>query len=406
MKKLLVISLILSIFTGCSLGLKGKLTIYSYRPEFSRALKKVIEAFNKQHKLVEIVIDEVRNDAMPILDARFRNETAPDILMVPNYKKIKEYAKDGYIKDLSEMKYNTKVGNNLSKGYKYNEKIYGFPMNVRSFGIIYNKDIFDKNNLGIPKTAEELRHVCLVLANNGVTPFAPSIKDSWPLGFIYAMGHAAIMENNEAAWIESMNTGIGSFKSSKADGIFNILNLYRDNSGVKISDSTYRSQTADFAEGKAAMIIQNFQSYNMIKSIKNGRYGYFAIPFMDEGTPRLFMDVETVLAVNAKLKKTKIAAAFLEFLSSNEAQIIIMKESTIIPPFKNTPIDNKDKIYSDLYSYINNDMTMPWTFNKWPVSVFESSKSIIAEYMTGKRNQSEVYEKMDEIWGRSVAKKK
>ena len=46
-------------------------------------------------------------------------------------------------------------------------------------GVIYNKDIFEKNKLTPPTTREELEDIVASLEKKGIVPFASHFQESW-----------------------------------------------------------------------------------------------------------------------------------------------------------------------------------------------------------------------------------
>ncbi|MHC5374181.1 ABC transporter substrate-binding protein [Enterococcus sp. LJL120] len=57
--------------------------------------------------------------------------------------------------------------------------LIGYPISVNALGIYYNKEIFEKYNLTVPTTIEELDQICKTLKENGVTPLATAGKYGW-----------------------------------------------------------------------------------------------------------------------------------------------------------------------------------------------------------------------------------
>jgi raffinose/stachyose/melibiose transport system substrate-binding protein len=64
---------------------------------------------------------------------------------------------------------------------KDDKKVYGVPLEMSTFQIYYNKDIFSKYNLQPPTTWDQMISAANTLQSNGVTPFAAAGKDTWLL---------------------------------------------------------------------------------------------------------------------------------------------------------------------------------------------------------------------------------
>lgn len=62
---------------------------------------------------------------------------------------------------------------------KIDGKIWGIPYAVQYEGWFYNKRIFDRFHLAIPKTFDEFKNTCAIFSKNGITPIAFGAKDTW-----------------------------------------------------------------------------------------------------------------------------------------------------------------------------------------------------------------------------------
>lgn len=55
---------------------------------------------------------------------------------------------------------------------------------MNSFGIVYNKEVFEQNNLAVPTTFDEFADVCNTLKAAGITPIDISMADPWTVNQI------------------------------------------------------------------------------------------------------------------------------------------------------------------------------------------------------------------------------
>lgn len=77
-----------------------------------------------------------------------------------------------YLADSSEEMMNVQVS---GKG------MYGLPTEMNFEGMWYNTQIFEENDIEIPKTFDELDAVAAKLYDAGIQPFAVAGKESWPI---------------------------------------------------------------------------------------------------------------------------------------------------------------------------------------------------------------------------------
>ncbi len=68
----------------------------------------------------------------------------------------------------------------------YNGKLYAVPtFNVSLAGVFYNKEMFEKYGLEVPKTVSELEAVCDTFVAEGITPFALANNSKWTGSMYY-----------------------------------------------------------------------------------------------------------------------------------------------------------------------------------------------------------------------------
>lgn len=120
----------------------------------------------------------------PKLNAEIAGNEAPDVFTLHGAGKLKTYANSGKLQDLTEYFAKDPAWKDSFISGAFNlltvdNKIYGIPVSFSAATLYYNKDIFKKNNLEVPKTYDELKHVVEVLVKNKVTPIAMGAKDAW-----------------------------------------------------------------------------------------------------------------------------------------------------------------------------------------------------------------------------------
>ncbi len=112
---------------------------------------------------------------------------------------------------------------NLVYGEGDNAKLYGSATNTPVSVMWYNKAILDKYGLTAPTNWDEMTNVCKTLKDNGVTPIATSVKDTWVL----AMLHDGL-----------------TLKSAGSDKVYNALKK----NGVSYSDADFLASAQKIKE--------------------------------------------------------------------------------------------------------------------------------------------------------------
>lgn len=163
--------------------------IYTAQDANTQSFQQALKDWNDANPNVQIEAEATENEAYKtkIKTAVSANE-APDIFFAwgagfaqPFVDAGKVLALDDYLTDGTKDKL---AGGTLTY-LTYNNKVYALPF-VSSAGIFYvNKEMFDKNNIKIPETFDELLTAVKAFRAKGITPFAVGEKDKWPGMFYY-----------------------------------------------------------------------------------------------------------------------------------------------------------------------------------------------------------------------------
>ncbi len=400
MKKFFICISIIVLLSGCFKKKDINLRLYNIRPDITSSLVKTVNLFNEKNKNITITINDIRNDALNILDANFRSNEAADIVMIPSYTYLQKYAENGDLENLSKTSFAKKIPQSIQSGIITNNTIYGFPLNMNVFGIIYNEAIFERYMVTPPQNRKDLMKLCENLKKNNIFPFDPLVKQKSILNVLFAMGHSSTIDINQFDWIKAMNAGQGSFKTGRIDGFFDSIDGIQKYTTSDNSENTKTSYT-NFIEGNTAMIFDNGRFYNRIKKLHPSiRMGIFPLPVSEENDSKLFTDIETVLSINSKIGADKIKAAkkYIEFLATKQCQDILHNEIRFVTPFYTESSSNPDNFHTQIAQYIQANKTVPWSYKLWSPSMFENSRTSMYQYMTGEEDRAGLLQNLDEIW--------
>lgn len=409
-KMLLLILMLLFICSNVVAAGAVKLNLFFYKQEIAKELKEMTAAFSKAHPDINIDLEIVPNDSMTVLKTRMSSGQAPDIIQLQSYANVFEFANAGWLLNLTNEPVIAKVLPNTKNAVTYKGKVYALPMDVAGIGIIYNKDLFKKYGLTPPTTFSELVNVCTVLKKNKVTPFASMFKVNWSLGHFLSMVHTSLAGSKVMPWIETMNSGTGSFADPvDPKELFRILDFYKANSDPRAAEFDWDEQQASFAKGEAAMMVQGLWSYGAaIATNPKLNCGFIPFPCTDNpNDTKLYADVDSTfaLAATSSPEKIKAAKAFLEWLGTPKAIKMWVEKCKLVPTFKGTDVQSMDAPFQDLVAYLNSGKTNPWAFSMYPVAVFEDAiKNGAQEYLFGRKNAQQVIKYIDDTWRKSIKK--
>ncbi|WEV46764.1 extracellular solute-binding protein [Bifidobacterium sp. ESL0690] len=161
-----------------------------------KAWKQAMKVFEKQTgvkvKFEKKSFEQIRQNASQILNS----DQAPDVM---EYNKGNAtaglLASQGLLTNLdsyvSKYKWDSKIKGTLADTGKYNDKgvmgsgnWYGITNYGEDIMMYYNKDMFDKYGIAIPKTMDELEAAMQKFVDNGVTPLSEGVAE-YPLQHLW-----------------------------------------------------------------------------------------------------------------------------------------------------------------------------------------------------------------------------
>lgn len=173
----------LGIFMLASVAFGQNLTFGSWRTDDVPKWTKIISEFNKSNPNIKVKFDPTTPvDYNATLRLQLDNGNGPDIFFARSFAAGEDLFKAGYELDLTKE---TFVKNNYEPGatsaFLADGKVFALPVAAVSHGIYYNKDLFAKYGIAIPKTWPELITAADKLKKAGITPFGNGLAGNWDI---------------------------------------------------------------------------------------------------------------------------------------------------------------------------------------------------------------------------------
>ena len=195
-------------------------------------------------------------------------------------------------------------------------KSFAVPFVAVSHGVYYNKDIFAKLGLSVPKTWEEFLAAAAKIKAAGIVPVANSLGDEWDIAEVVFMSIAPnfiggregrlAYESGKKAWNDA--DMVSAFQAMK-----DLVPFLP--SGFEAL--TYNDSNALFATGKAAMYFDGSWTLGTFKDVPFN-WGVFAPPPPAGKKAQVCFHADAGLTMNANTKHPKEAAEFLAWICSKE----------------------------------------------------------------------------------------
>jgi len=281
-----------------------------------------------------------------------------------------DITKAGAFLDLTNEPFIQKVNKDYLPNVSYDGKVYGLPTDLMTNAVIYNKDLFKKAGVEVPKTYSELVKVAQTLQSKDITPFAASWKDGASyMSFMWPDMWGTLLKDNPD-YAGKMMAGETTFAAIPGYKDFlGRVNTLSSFANKDAADIDYDRSLQYFAQGKAAMDIMGSFAIGTIRSYNpEGNFGVFMYPATD--TPEnnvMTYSTDDTWMIGAQSKNLDAAKKFLEFMASDEgAQIwadgvqTLSAISADIKPAKQDPISEEFQTIFKTGKVVNNQVKPLW----------------------------------------------
>lgn len=277
--------------------------------------------FKKKYPNIDVTVEGMSLDQYSnTLNMKISAGDMPDIVF-GNPKTYSDIVKSGNIMDITDKSFTKRINQDAIKCLVVDNKVYGIPMDLMLSGVIYNKDIFKKYKLQIPKTWPEFVNVMKTLKKNNVTAVAAGYKDMASVGGSYWCQ----LFGGALAQMPTMRGDVmsGAKKPSDYPQIkqflthWQTINQYTTNAtqvGVDRSEQ-------EFASGRAAMIIIGSWAISAIRSYgPNGNFGSFVFPFFDDASKnKMQYNTDDSWMLSSKGANQDAALKFFDYMTTTQA---------------------------------------------------------------------------------------
>ncbi|MFI2856506.1 extracellular solute-binding protein [Paenibacillus sp. JSM ZJ436] len=283
-------------------------------------LDALLQAFHAKYPQIEVQSFLLPYDPYHTTVKEFMDNDWLDV-MTMNYSDFKLFSTDTESEYLEELDSFPGTYKFLSKLFTYNERLLAVPWIFSPVILAYNQSHFTQSGLTEPNSSwtwEDLKAAAAKLAADhggfGFYYHMPS-SNRWPI---------MLLQNGFVNGAENAETEKAKFIASIEQCRDLIVN--QSYSPLHFSESNADVEEL-FARGKASMILCTYYSLNKMQSAD---VDYDIAPIPRRDTPATLL-LTTGLAVNARSRHKHAAKLLVDFLLSEEAQLMIRRQTLSIP---------------------------------------------------------------------------
>lgn len=406
---------------------KGTVYYLNFKPEIADQIKEMAKDFEKETGIKVTMTTAASGTYESTLKAEISKSKAPTIFFINGsvgYSNWKDYTLDLSDTDL----YKWLLDKDLAiKGD--NDGVYGIPITVEGYGIIYNKSIMEKYFASPNKSTKyaSIDEIKNFDALKAVVEDMTKLKDE--LGIEGVFSSTSLASGEQWRWTTHLaNIPIYyEYKDKKVDSLDkidfkygdnfkNIFDLYLNNSIVKptlLGSKTTDDSMSEFALGKTAMVQNGNWAWNQIAKVEGNvvkaeDVGFLPIYTGVKGEEKqgLAIGTENYVAINSHASKADINASirFLKWMfNSEKGKDYVVNKFGFIPTF-NTFSDKEiptDPLAQAVIADMNNkdSKVVDWVFTTFPSENFknEVGNSLLL-YAQGQQKWNDVAKTFTKTW--------
>lgn len=372
---------------------KVQLEVFSTKPENKNILQSMINDFNKQNPNINVTLSSPA-DAGTVLKTRLTKDDVPDIMSLggdaSNYGQLVDA---DMLSDLTNESFTKQIDksylemmNQLAE--KPDNKVYAIPYATNADGVIYNKDLFAKLGLKIPKTWDEFMDTCNKIKASGGTPFYLTLKDSWT-GMTYWNALASNLEPTN--FLKDRKEGKTTFAATHGEITDKMLKI-GNNAEKDILGVSYDDGNLGFAQGKAFMYLQGSWAISEIKKGNpNINLGMFPLPASnDSDKNNVISGVDVAFSIYKKSPHQEEAKKFIAYMVEKENVQRYIKDQFAFSAVKG--VEQQDSSVTEIQKSLTDGKIVGFCDHYYPLA-FDAASLVQGLY--SQKNKTEFLKKLD-----------
>ncbi|UZW66982.1 extracellular solute-binding protein [Priestia flexa] len=410
---LFFVSLLLSVLTSCGSSnaqteTENKeteqvvLTIRNPKVEIATQFEQMVQEYERQNPNVKIHVETVggASDDFSDIIAQIAAGQGTDIFTNIGYDATKEWI--NYLEDLSSQPWVEKAYPDTLKPITLEDKVYGMPMDIEGFGIVYNRELFQKAGIqSIPRTYSELKVAAEKLKNIGVTPFANGYYEEWKLGY-HLTSLAFAIQQDPIKFNHQLKKGKESFTTNViAKDLLSFLDLTLQYGNQSATKTDYYTEVEMLANEEAAMILQGSWVQPLLdEEALDKSFGIFPVPLNDKANSKILTGVPNYWVVNKKASsiKKREAKKFLNWMvSSSEGQQFMTERFGFAPAFKHIKTNDIGPISKEVLNVYHTKETYNSNWFAYSSSAKREAGRTLKRYLNRELSKDETLRQLDEV---------
>jgi multiple sugar transport system substrate-binding protein len=306
------------------------------------AMTKIAADFEAKNPGVKVTVNFSDVESYKTSIRNFLVTTPPDIAFWFTGARMRAFTKRNLFEDLTGFFAEQKLEEPMKPfldAVSDGGKRFMMPTNFTTWGFYYNKDLFEKAGVAVPKTWEELMAAAAKLKASGVIPFTIGVRDLWAndLWFDYLN-----LRENGLDFHMALMDGKESYTDPRVKKVFSLWAEPIKKGYFLENASSYGWQEAIplLSQGRAAMYLLGPYVLTSLPAELHGKIGFFKFPEVKPGVPNAEELSVNGVAIPSGAKNKPLARQFLAFLAQPENIAAFAKAGAVLPARTDVTLDD------------------------------------------------------------------
>lgn len=378
----------------------GKITIFQSKVEISEQLEALAEEYTKETGVEVEVWGTTGDDYFQQLQIDLGSDEGPTIFTLDGPIQARQL--ESYLYDMSDAEFIPNIAPNME--LEMDGKIVGLPYGVEGFGLVYNKDLVNPDDL---KDYDSFVATLERLYNEGINPLGLSQEAYFLIGHI--SNYPFSVQDDNVDFIEKLEAGeVTMAETPEFQEFGKFMEAIREYSIKNPLEVTYDEEVGDLATKKSAMIHQGNWAWGLLADYEDEiDFELGLMPFPLAGNNKLAVGVGAFWAVNGTKDQEEIDLAidFLNWLVTSETgKRYIVEEFKFVPAMTNIEANDLDPLSQDVLEASNSGNTIPWSHAYYPPNLVVNEFTPIAQefFLNEDMTGEELIELLDEAYQNAV----
>ncbi|PYI51285.1 ABC transporter substrate-binding protein [Paenibacillus flagellatus] len=328
-----------------------------------------------------------------MLKIKMMSGEGPDLFVTDDIAMSQFQLPKDWFEDLSGEPWANRLSESGKAIIRWNDgRITGLPVtNPGGMGMVYNKAIFQKLGLDIPKTWDEFLKVCERIKQAGIVPVNIQLANGSEFGTTHMMhqlfANAEINRGNDADrfWQDMNAHKIKITEVEEYERALNQMVELKEKGYINddFISTTFEMSQENLGSGKVAMHpAGDFILEPLLAKYPNVELGFFSMPFGDTpGAIALYAGVG--ISVNSKAANKAEALELMRLFASKEQQELYLQKSPGISVFADVEA-KRNMISGDLQRYMDGGKARMGMFGRYEAWNDMDARKMMQEMMLGK----------------------